>query len=143
MVRKIDKRRRKGVVMVLFTMMMLFVILPAVGLAVDAGVMFAIKAKMQSAADGAALSAARSLSRGMTLDSQKSSATATAKKFYKINIQNGWLGLDSAVDPTVTFPALSLNTMSIHVDVQVSAPTYFMRILGPNSVTLKSRSMKS
>jgi len=126
--------------MVLFTMMMLFVILPAVGLAVDAGVMFAIKAKMQAAADGASLAAARSLSRGMTFASQQASATATAKKFYRINIQNGWLGLDSAADPTVTFPTLSLNTMSIHVDVQVAAPTYFMRILGPSSVTLRSRS---
>jgi Flp pilus assembly protein TadG len=139
MIRRIEKRKRKGVVMIMFTMMMLFIILPAVGLAVDAGVMFAIKAKMQSAADGAGLAAARSLSRGMTFESQQASAAATAKKFYRINIENGWLGLNSAADPVVTFPTVALNTMSIHVDVNVSAPTYFMRILGPSSVTLKSR----
>ena len=56
MIRRTQSRRRKGVIMLMFTLMMLFVLLPAVGLAIDAGVMFAIKGKMQSAADGAALS---------------------------------------------------------------------------------------
>jgi Flp pilus assembly protein TadG len=140
MIRRIETRRRKGVVMLVFTLMMLFVILPAVGLAIDAGVMFSIKGKMQSAADGAALAAARSLSRGLTFESQKAAATATAKKFYRINIENGWLGLNAQADPEVTYPQLALNTMTVKVDVTVSAPTYFMRVLGPSTLTLRSRS---
>ena len=55
--------------MILFTMMMLFVILPVVGLAVDVGVLLAIKGKMQTAADGAALSAGRSLTSRATWES--------------------------------------------------------------------------
>jgi Flp pilus assembly protein TadG len=143
MIRRLEKRKRKGVVMLLFTMMMLFIILPAVGLAVDAGVMFAIKAKMQSAADGAALSAARSLSRGYTFSSQQTAAAATALKFYRINIENGFLGLNSAADPVVTFPDTQINTMAVRVEVQVSAPTYFMRILGPSSMTLRTHGQVS
>jgi Flp pilus assembly protein TadG len=138
MIRRLEHRRRKGVVMVMFTMMMLFIILPAVGLAVDAGVMFAIKGKMQSAADGAALSAARSLNRGQTFAAQQSAAEATAKKFYHINIENGWLGLNGQADPVVTFPVQAGQMMTIHVEATVTAPTYFMRVVGPSSLTLRS-----
>ena len=41
MIRQTKRRARRGVVMILFTMMMLFVILPVVGLAVDVGVLLA------------------------------------------------------------------------------------------------------
>lgn len=74
MIRQPKKRARRGVVMILFTMMMLFVILPVVGLAVDVGVLLAIKGKMQTAADGAALSAGRSLSRGLDFSGQQTEA---------------------------------------------------------------------
>jgi Flp pilus assembly protein TadG len=139
MVRQINSRRRRGVILLLFTMMLLFVVLPAVGLAIDAGVLFVVKDKMQTAVDGAALAAARSLSRGTDFTSQQASATTTAKKLYHINMENGFLGVQSAADPTVTFPAGSPQTMVVQVDAVVQAPTFFMRVLGPTSVTMRSR----
>jgi hypothetical protein len=124
--------------MILFTLMMMFMVLPAVGLAIDAGVLFAMKAKLQMATDGAALAAARSLSRGMDLASQKSSAQATAQKFFNANLTAGWLGLRT---PTIaiSWPAAPPKTTIVHVDTSVVAPTYFMRILGYNSSTLHAQ----
>jgi Flp pilus assembly protein TadG len=142
MVRQIQVRRRKGVVLLLYTMMMLFVILPVVGLAIDVSVLLAIKSKMQTAADGAALAAGRSLSRGMTIASQQSAATDTATRFYRMNIENGFLGLQ-ATDPAVTFPTAPLRTILIQVDSTVQAPTYFLRVIGYNSTTLTTRSTTS
>jgi len=46
----------------LYTLMLFFIIVPSVGLAIDAGIMYYIKGKLQTAVDGAALGAARSLS---------------------------------------------------------------------------------
>jgi hypothetical protein len=56
-----------------------------------------------------------------------------------MNLENGWLGLASA-DPVITFPAAPPRTMIIQVDAQVQAPTYFMRVLGYTSSTLRTRS---
>ena len=63
MTRTVSSRRRnqRGVVTLLYTLMMLFIIIPMVGLAIDAGIIYTIKAKLQAAVDGASLAAARSL----------------------------------------------------------------------------------
>ena len=143
MIRISSKRRRKGVIMILFTMMFLFVILPAVGLAIDSGVLFVTKDKMQTAVDGASLSAARSLSRGVDFASQQAAAATTAAKFFRMNMESGFMGVSALTDPTVTFPAGSPQTMIVQVDAVVQAPTYFMRILGPSSVTIRSSSQTS
>ena len=111
MLREFRRRPRQGVIMILFTMMMLFVVLPAVGLAIDSGVMFVVKGRMQSAVDGAALAAARSLSRGTNFSDQQDAATVTAKKIYHMNMENGWMGVVAA-DPTVTFPAGSAQAIA-------------------------------
>ena len=79
MKRKLD-RRRKGVVMLMFGAVMLFVLCPAVGLAIDVGVAYAAKARLQSAADGAVIAATRSLSRGLSDSARQAAAGATAQR---------------------------------------------------------------
>ena len=48
------RQKERGFVTLMWSMMMLFVIIPSVGLAIDAGVMYLIKGKLQTAVDGAA-----------------------------------------------------------------------------------------
>ena len=130
--------KRKGSVTTLFTLTLFFVVVPVVGLAIDSGLLFAIKAKLQTSTDGAALAAARSLSRGISLNAQQDSATATAQKFFAANIQNGWLGLSSP-NADVTFPVAPPKTTIVQIDTVVNANTYFMRMFGVTHVTLHAR----
>ena len=51
--------------------MLLMIVIPVLGLAIDAGVVFMIKAKLQASVDGAALASARGLSEALDLTSQQ------------------------------------------------------------------------
>jgi Flp pilus assembly protein TadG len=115
---------------------MLTFIIPLLGLAIDAGTLYAVKAKSQSAVDGAALSAARSLSRGLDLSSQQGAATDTAIRWYHANIPNGWMNVTNIADPAVSFPSAPPKTTIVKIAASIQAPTYFMRIVGINSVTI-------
>jgi Flp pilus assembly protein TadG len=128
------RKRERGFVTLIWSCMMLFIIIPAVGLAIDAGVMYVIKSKLQTAVDGAALGAARSLSRGQDIPSQQASATDTAKRYYHANFPNNWMGVTPVNDPTVTWPTAPPATAVINVQGDVDAPTWFMRIIGVNSL---------
>lgn len=133
------KRREKGMVLLVSSMMLLFVIIPVVGLAIDAGILYTVKAKLQTSVDGAALGAARSLSRGLDLSSQQSAATNTAIRWYHANFPLNWMGVSSVADPTVTFPAAPPKTTIVNVAGSIASPTYFMRIFNVNSVTVNVR----
>jgi Flp pilus assembly protein TadG len=128
--------RERGFVIYVWALMMLFVILPMVGLAVDCGILFFVKSKLQTAVDGAALGAARSLSRGQDIPSQEAAATDTATRYYHANFPLGWMGVSPVADPTVTWPAAPPATAIINVQGDVDAPTWFMHVLGWTSVHL-------
>lgn len=128
------RKDERGFALIMWTLMMLFIIIPSVGLAIDGGVMFFIKSKLQTAADAAALGAARSLSRGQDIASQQVSATDTATRYFHANFPNGWMGVTPVNDPVVTWPAAPPATAIINVLGVVDAPTWFMRIIGVNSL---------
>ncbi len=132
-----SKPRQSGVVLLFTTVALLLVVIPVVGLSIDAGVAYAVKGRLQTAVDGAALAAGRSLSRGLDLASQRGSATQTATDVFNANFTDRWLG---ASNPSiaVSFPPAPPKTTIIHVEASVEAPTYFMRILGVNSLTVRS-----
>lgn len=132
---RLNKRRgERGFVLLMWTLMILFVVAPSVGLAIDAGVMYFIKSKLQTAVDGAAIGAARSLSRGQDISSQVVSATDTAIRYYHANFPNNWMGVTPVNDPTVTWPTAPPATAIINVQGAIDAPTWFMRIIGVNSL---------
>ncbi len=120
----------------MYTFMMLFILIPMVGLAIDAGIMYSIKGKLQMSVDGAALGAARSLNRAQDIPSQQTAATDTAKRYYHANFPNNWMAVTPVNDPTVTWPAAPVGTAIINVKGDVDAPTWFMKILGFNSIHL-------
>lgn len=110
-----------------------FVVIPAVGLAVDAGICYTVKSRLQTSVDGAALAAARSLSRGIGLSQQQGTATATANKFFAANMPAGWMGV-TVPAPTVTFPAAPPRSIVVEVSATVAVPTNFIRVVGVNTV---------
>ena len=135
--KQVHKRRgERGFVIFIWTMMMLFMIIPMVGLAIDAGILYTIKAKLQTSVDGAALGAARSLNRSQDLPSQQTDATNTAIRYFHANFPTNWMGVSTVSDPNVTWPTAPTGTAIINVQGDIDAPTWFMRILNFNSVHL-------
>ena len=130
------RRKQKGLTMIV-TVMALGVIIPFVGLAIDASLLYAIKAKMQAAVDSAALSGARSLNVGMDLSSQVASATATAQAFFNANFPSGHLGTTNC-SVTINVAESSYRTRTVATTASLTAPTYFMRLLGVQNRQLRA-----
>jgi hypothetical protein len=78
--------------MIMFTMMLPFVLIPMVGLAIDATLLYTVQLKLQSAVDGGALAAANSLSAGLSTSAQQSAMTLAADQFMRANLSNGGQG---------------------------------------------------
>ena len=83
------RARQRGSIIVMFTLMMAFLLIPMVGLAIDATMLYSVRAKLQTAVDGGALAAAESLSAGLTVAAQQSAAALTADEFIRANIVTG------------------------------------------------------
>lgn len=116
----------------------LIVLIGMVGLAIDSGRGYGVKAKLSAAVDAAAIAAARGLTVGDDDAERLANAQASAQKFFNGNFPNNYLGST----PT------SLNTTAVHKEdgywqVNVSAtanmPTTFMRVLGQNEINVSAR----
>jgi Flp pilus assembly protein TadG len=70
-------------------MVLAFLLIPMVGLGIDATMLYSVKVKLQTAVDGAALAAAQSLNAGLTVTAQASAATLAADEFIRANIITG------------------------------------------------------
>lgn len=127
---------QKGI-SVMVTGIMLVITVPFAGLAIDVGVLYLVKAKLQGATDAAALAAARNLNLGMTLAAQQANADTGARSVFNFNFPSGYMGSTS---PTVTTAFSQLNASTLKVDVTgtVNTPLYFMRILGGASQTVSA-----
>jgi len=86
------RRRQGGNIMIMFTMMLPFVLIPLVGLAIDATMLYTVNAKLQTAVDGASLAAAESLSAGLSTSAQQAAATLAADQFIRANMTAGGNG---------------------------------------------------
>ena len=132
------KKGEKGIVTLLTASGLVFLIMPFVGLAIDVGVAYTVKAKLQTAVDGAAIAAGRSLARGIDATTQQAAATDTAKRFYHANFPNNWMGVTPVPDPVVTFPPAPLKTVIVNISGSVAVPTYFMRAMNWNTMTVSA-----
>jgi len=115
---------------------MMFVIMGFVGLALDASYMYFHRRAMQTAADAGAYGAAMELLRA------KSDTTAAAK--YDTSL-NGFTDGTGNVTVTVNSPPASGskvgNASFVEVVISHPQPTWFMRALHFNSVTVKARAV--
>jgi Flp pilus assembly protein TadG len=123
-----SKRRRKGFV-IIFTALTLVFIVPMIGLAIDAGILYAVRARLSLATDAAALGAARSLSVGQTLAEQESNATSRAIRYFDANFPNGTFET-TGKSVTVSVAESAYRTRTVTVNAEVTVPAYFMRMAG-------------
>ncbi len=127
MKRRVLTRRENGFVIITTALMLMFVI-PIVGLAIDAGFLYAVKARLSAAVDAAALAAARSLALGQTIAEQEGSAQARAAAFFAANYPVGMMNSQSPSINT-TIAETGFRTRTVTVTGTVDSPLFFMRMI--------------
>ena len=142
--RMASERRRKnqrGMAIFFYATMLIFVV-GCVGLAVDVGTIYMIRARLVAAVDAAALAAGRSVNLTNSVPAATTAATNTADQFFAANFPNNYF--NSIGTPTVT-PSFTQTTdgngnptgvLNIQVTASVAAPTYFMNIFNVSSITV-------
>ena len=116
---------------VFLTLLLLFV-----GLAVDTGRAYVVKAQLTKAVDGAALGAARMLNSG--------DPRGEAARIFRANFPTGYLGTDMVTDPAAdpaffdidTVPETGANVVTVTASARL--PTTFMRLGDFTDVTITS-----
>ena len=130
-------RARRGFVLLTTSAMVLLVLLPAIGLAIDAGMVFLVQGVLSAASDAASLAGARALARGTDDTAQRANAESTAGTYFHANFPSGYLGTTNLV---VTNVAATDSTFmrSITTTATVDLPFIFMRALGKDHITLQT-----
>jgi len=136
-----DTRKNQKGFAVIMTALTMLVCIPLVGLAVDVGVLYMIKGKLQQAVDAAALAGARALAQGANSGAQASNAQAAATKFFNANMPSGYWGVSNINFPTPTVDSVTTpNYRTVTTSATLSAPLYFLRVLGQDSTLIASSS---
>ncbi|MGH9562703.1 MAG: pilus assembly protein TadG-related protein, partial [Terracidiphilus sp.] len=126
--------RESGQIIYLATIV-LVVLLGFSALAVDIGMLYSTKRRMQTAADAAAIAGATALRDGQ--DYTKAAGDTTSF--------NGFTNSQNDVAVTVSEPTLPAPYPSgvtyVEVDITQSVPTYFLRALGYTSMNVSARAV--
>jgi Mg-chelatase subunit ChlD len=136
---KSRRRRQNGATLLLGTIA-LVAVLPLVGLAVDSGILFIVKSKLQSSVDGAALAAARALTLGATTSAQAASARQNASNWFHANYPDGTMGTRNTVLETPVVMDDTVNPLVRNVTVTASTEVrhYFMGWVGIPTTTVSA-----
>ncbi|HEX4168216.1 MAG TPA: vWA domain-containing protein [Bryobacteraceae bacterium] len=142
------KTTERGSVSVLFAVTMVFLLVPIVGLAIDAGVAYVIKAKLSAAVDAATLAAARSLSIGQDVQSQANSAGQTALAYFNANFPDGLMNAHPTMpwssDPNNgNVQQTSAAVRTVTITASAVSPLYFLSLFGQKTVTVAASGQAS
>lgn len=127
--RPASPRRQRGQVLILVGLS-LIVLIGAVGLAIDSGRAYGVKARLNAAVDAAAIAGARALATGIDDATRIANAQAAAVRFYNLNYPEGFLGSTRGA-PSTTAVHESTGYWRITVSGSAEMPTTFIRVLGP------------
>ncbi|MFM0074753.1 VWA domain-containing protein [Paraburkholderia sediminicola] len=120
-------KRQKGSVSIIVAVS-LIALLGIIGLAVDSGFGYMIKARLDAATDGAVIAAGEAVTRGNNQTQQTANAQQAATAFFAANYPTGFLGSSvTAGTPSIVFNA---GTVTIGMTAQASVPVTFMQTLG-------------
>ncbi len=123
-------KKQQGQVFVVVAISLVMLI-AAVGLAVDSGIGYLVRAKLSAAADAASLAGARAAPKGRNRGEQIVEATAAARKFFAANYPNDYLGSTASLNGVrVTFDNPTPGRITVDVDARARVPLTFMGVLG-------------
>jgi Flp pilus assembly protein TadG len=128
--------KNKGVAVMLVCVLLL-VIVPMIGLAIDGGIVYFLKGQLQQAVDASALAGARSLSSGLTIQAQITSATNTANQYFKANFPDSfWATSVTTFNAAITEDPNNSHTRYVTVNSTVASPLYFLRLIGMTTANI-------
>ncbi len=125
-------KRQRGQVLIIVGLS-LAVLIGAVGLAIDSGRAYGVKARLNAAVDATAIAAARALAVGEDDAARLANAQATGLRFFRMNYPNGFLG-STPSNPTITAVHEATGYWRINVTATADMPTTFLRVLGSDPV---------
>jgi Flp pilus assembly protein TadG len=124
---RMSRGRQTGAVSIL-VVLALVALLGAIGIAIDSGLGYMVKAKLDAAADGAAIAAGQAVTRGADQATQTTNAQNAAKAFFAANYPEGFLNSTATLaNPSVTFDQ---GTVTINVAATAQVPVTLMQVLG-------------
>ena len=123
------KDRRSGAALVLLTLMLVLVVIPMVGFAVDGGLAYMMETRLSAAVDSAALAGARSLSVGLDISSQTASAQSTVSAYLNANFPPGLYGTTNFTSSS-SIQETTYKTRTVTVNASVTYPMHFLQFLG-------------
>ena len=130
-------KKQRGQVAIVVTLSLLAII-GSTALAVDSGLGYMVKARLNTALDAASIAASDAASQGATEAAQTASAQAAARKFFAINYPVGYLGSTATFnDPTVTF---NMGMVTIDATASAALPATFSHAMGINLLTVGASS---
>src|ERR1700733_11526422 len=110
------------------------------GLVVDIGILYSVKARLQAAVDGAALAAARALNLGQTTAEQATAAQQNAGNWFYANFPPGNWSTTGTVLTTANVIVVNspgnANLRQVTVTASTNVPAWFMRFVGFTSTAL-------
>ena len=126
-----SNQHQRGQMLVLVAVSIL-VLMGLVGLAVDSGLAYGVKAKLASAVDAAAIAGARALAEGVDDDARIVAARKAAKDYYAANFPAVFLGAARVplTDPMIDAVHDATGYWTITVTGSAVMPVTFMRMLG-------------
>lgn len=135
--------RQKGQITIMVAMLM-FGMLGIVGLAVDSGMAYVTKAKLNAAVDSAAVAAAKAVTTGKDQAEQTDNARQAAQKFFDANFPSGYLGATASLDTSksdfVQFDTPTSGAITINPSASAIMPLRLLKVLDLNNVTVGARS---
>jgi Flp pilus assembly protein TadG len=114
-----SKQKQRGAVSIIVAASIVLLI-GVIGLAVDAGMGYMVKAKLDAATDAAAIAAGEAVTTGSNQAAQSANAIAAANTFFAANYPAGYLGTTATLNaPSVVF---NQGTITIDTSAQASFP---------------------
>ena len=140
--RKVCRKQSERGFTILVYALMVFVVLGFTGLAVDAGYLQWQRRLMQSAADAAAMGALREMELGRTNTQPTYDLTTAAQNDAAMNgFTNGTNGVTVTLNNPPASGTFAGADTAAQVIISRAYTTFFMRILGTNSITVRAQSV--
>src|SRR5687768_626358 len=115
------RERRRGYILVFGALMMVTILVPMIGLAIDVGMMYQAQTLLSAASDAAVLAGARALSRGVDDAAQNANAEAAAETCFRANFPAGYFG-STNLAVTITAATDSTHLRSLTSTASVDLP---------------------
>jgi Flp pilus assembly protein TadG len=133
----------RGAALLLFIVLVLLVVLPLIGLAIDGGIAYFAQSRLTSAVDAAALAGARSLNVGEDFDPQTTPAKKIAVQYFYANFPSGFLNSTNTNVPDPDVELSDTHTITVSMQASTDVQLYFMPILGHPMAHLSASAVTS